>query len=107
MLIFYHHSHSHSRQVLSVVLTQDAAFVQRFLHPQLLPLRSEGGLILRNGGSEATGSDIGVSRGGSVSTLVVESRLVSPSRSGLAWSMMADGSPAFLLDAGDEIVLYK
>jgi hypothetical protein len=118
--------------VLSVVLTQDAFFAQRYLHPQLLPVRDDG--VLKRPATSSSGSSNSSSGNGggsnstnnnnnstsnstsnsnsssssmSVSTLTVEPRLLPPSRSGLAWSMLSDGAPLFLLDAGDEIILYK
>lgn len=83
-------------EVVSVALTQDANIAQRYLHPELLPVRDDG-----PAGGLSTDKDSGVS------SLVVEPRLIPPNRSGLAWSMMSDGSPMFLLDAGDEIILYR
>lgn len=83
--------------MVSVVLTQEAFSTQRYLHPQLLPVRDDG--AVRRVGKD--GKKL------SMSSLVVEPRQIPPNRSGLAWSMMNDGSPMFLLDAGDEIVVYR
>ena len=82
---------------MSVVLTQEALTTQKYLHPQLFPVHDDG--VVRR-----------VAKDGkkfSMSSLVVEPRQIPPNRSGLAWSMMNDGSPMFLLDAGDEIVVYR
>lgn len=79
------------------MLTQDANTTQRYLHPQLLPIRDDGHIIRYKQPSKTA----------DVSSLVVENRLIPPNRSGLAWSMMSDGSPMFLLDAGDEVILYR
>ena len=89
-------------QVLSVVLTQDANIANRYLHPQLLPVRDDGP-ISRLSKPDKPGS----AERADVSSLVVEDRMIPPNRSGIAWSMMSDGSPMFILDAGDEIIIYR
>jgi hypothetical protein len=82
-------------QVSSTLLTQDHVYAERYFSPQLYPVRGAA-------------HQLGLSDDGSCpSDLTVDTNLIPSSRSGITWSMMSSGSQLFLLDAGDEIVLYR
>ncbi len=68
----------------------DGFDLSRYLHSQLFTVRYDEK-------SESAGMPYGV----------VDSSPISPSRSGMTWSMISKGSPIFLLDSGDEVVLYR
>lgn len=93
-----------------MVLTQDACAAQKFLYPQLFPVRDDGPVtsaIRPKKESNGLSSSTDVKATCGVSSLVVEPKSIPPNRSGLSWSMMSHGSPLYILDAGDEIVLYR
>ena len=82
--------HDGFAEMMNTVHTVDSYVVQKYFHAQLFAVRHDGTL-----------------KGSTASAGIVDTKLIPPNRSGLTWSMMSQGSPLFLLDSGDEIILYR